>query len=81
MRLRIKSDWTYNQIIRHVKQLKRQYNLIALSFSIYEIKDKIEFIRDTRDTIYALNLMEWQKDRIWTYMNDYCEFDCFTNPR
>lgn len=70
-KLYIDPNWTFNQAVNHLKELKDEYQGILSSFSMFERKEWAEFIRTTRDSFYALNLLEWQIDRMWNYMNGF----------
>lgn len=65
----INPAWNYNQIIANIRTLKVSYQEILTSFSY--VRDENNFIRTTRNSLYAMNLEEFQKDRIWEYMNGY----------
>lgn len=62
-------SWTYKTASLHLKALKSHYDSVLASFSLTEAKEWASFIRSTRDQFYALNLLEWQKDNLWNYMN------------
>lgn len=67
-------NWTYKESIKHIKSLKDEYQRILSSFSMWQIKEWADFISSTRDKFYSLNLMEWQIDNLWKYMNNYIPF-------
>ena len=59
--------WDYKEAIKNLRTLKIQYDEFLMSF--FTIKEKNKFIKETRDSIYSLLIEEFQKDRIWEYMN------------
>ena len=65
----VDKSWTYREAVYHLKALRLQYEEVLASFSIWQIKEKRDFIVETRDKFYALDILEWQKDRMWNYMN------------
>ena len=65
----IDSSLTYKELVKELKTFKIQYEGVLASFS--NIKKKNEYIRISRDNIYALKFTESQKDLIWTYLNGY----------
>lgn len=65
----VDKNWTFRETVYHLKALRLQYEKILASFSIWDIKHKSDFILLTRNKFYALNILEWQKDRMWNYMN------------
>ena len=65
----INPTWNYNQIVANIKTLRLQYEEVLASFSY--IRDRNNFIKQTRDNLYTINLEEFEKDRIWEYMNGY----------
>lgn len=73
----INPTWNYNQIVANIRTLRLQYEEVLASFSY--IRDENNFIKQTRDNLYSMNLEEFEKDRIWEYMNGYLSsFDTFT---
>lgn len=74
--MNINPSWTYKDIIKNLRTLRLQYEELITSF-LY-LHDQINFIRETRDTIYALPIEEFEKDRVWEYMNgDISPIDAF----
>lgn len=71
----INPNLNYYQIIANIWTLTLEYNECLASFS--NLRKKNEFIRETRDTIYALDLHEFEKDHIWELMNGYYFEDYF----
>ena len=69
MVLFIDPSWTYKQAVANLKALKLEYDRVLASFSSFEIKERTRFIYSTRNKFYALQCLEWQKDRMWNYMN------------
>ncbi len=71
VKLFIDPSWTYNETVKYIKLLKDEYQEILSSFSMWERREWADFICDTRDSFYSLNLMEWQIEFLWKYMNGY----------
>lgn len=69
--LKINPNWTFKDIVNEIKALKLEYEGVLASFSCYEIKDKIKFKRNLRNSFYALGFDEWKKDKLWNYMNGF----------
>lgn len=65
------SDLTFKQLIFKAEAIKSNYKRVLSLFSCgFEIKNKVRYIKQTKQTIYSLNIYEWQCDRLWEYMND-----------
>lgn len=75
MEIKIDSSASFKEMILYVKTLKPQFEGILASFSYFEQPDKVKFIKDLRDKIYALNFEEWKKDRLWDYINDFLPYE------
>ena len=69
----VNPNWTFEEAVKNIMALKSQYKEILASFSYYELKDKVIFKRNTRNSFYSMNLKEWEIDKLWEYMND-CEY-------
>lgn len=63
------TSWTFKEAVKNIRALRLKYDEVLASFSIFEQKEKVEFIRSTRDLFYSLKLKEWEKDKLWCYMN------------
>ena len=61
--------WNFTDMMKKIPTLKQEYIRILASFSIYEGKEKRNYIHETRSKIYSLNLLEKQKDKLWEFMN------------
>ena len=71
----ISPNWTYKETIKYIKLIKDEYQEILSSFSMWEAKEWADFIYSTRTKFYTLNLMEWQIEFLWKYMNGYLSFE------
>lgn len=69
--LNINQNWTFKEVVDNLKSLKADYEGILATFSEFKISDKVAFLKNTRDKFYSLNLQEWEKDKIWNYMNGF----------
>lgn len=67
--MQINPSWTFREAVSNLKTLRDEYNNLLASFSPFEVHEKTAFIRSTRDQFYTLNIMDWQIDRMWNYMN------------
>ena len=65
--MNINPTWNFRQISRKLRTLKHEYNRVLASFSI--VREENAFILATRNAIYSMNLDEFQKDRVWEYIN------------
>lgn len=65
----INPSWNYKEIVANIKTLRLQYQEALTSFNY--IQDENNFIRETRNNLYILHIEEFQKDRIWEYINGY----------
>lgn len=59
--------WDYKEMIKNLKTLRLHYEEVLTSFSY--IKDENDYIKTSRNNLYSTNLQEFQKDRIWEYIN------------
>lgn len=63
-------SWDFKNIVEHIEEVKLEYNRVLASFSIFECSTKKDYIVSIRKEIYNLDIFEWQKDRLWEYLND-----------
>ena len=64
----INPGWNYKELVANIRTLKLSYLDRLTSF--FYVLQEIQFIKATRDNLYSLHIEEFQKDRIWEYMND-----------
>lgn len=67
--LNIDTNWNFEQAVNNLKALREQYEGILSSFLYFQLHEKVEFKRRTRDAFYSLNCQEWQMNKLWEYMN------------
>lgn len=75
MEIYISPTWTFANVVENIKMIKLQFEEVLSSFSVYELKKEIKFRKELRDSIYALNMPEWKKDKLWEYINDFEIFE------
>lgn len=66
----VNPNWTYREAVEHIRALKDEYQGILSSFSLFQRKLWADFIVSTRSKFYQLNLIEWQIENLWNYMNN-----------
>lgn len=71
MELEMKKDCSYHEFIKDIRRLKRQYDMALLSFSVFEYHEKVVFMKQCKELVYALDYPEYLRDRIWNYLNGY----------
>lgn len=63
--IEINENESYNVLLLRSLILHKKYEEISSTFSYLEKKQKIAFQRGVKNQVYALKLLEWQKDVIW----------------
>lgn len=66
----IKPSWTFKEIVENIEVIKTQVREIIASFSYFERKQTIVFMKKLRDSIYSLDFETWRCDRIVEYIYD-----------
>ena len=69
MRLDINQNWTFNEFVCNIKALRTSYERFLTLFNCFHLKEKAEFIRQTRNEFYSLNMEDWKREKLWNYMN------------
>lgn len=69
--IKINENWTFEDAVKNVKALKSHYDEVLASFSYFEIKTKVEFMRKFKKEFYSLKMKEWRVDKLWDYINGY----------
>lgn len=60
----INPEWTFKEVVENIEVVKSQTEGIIASFSSFEIKKQLQFQRELRNQIYALNFELWKRERI-----------------
>lgn len=71
MGLKINPDWSFKEVVDNAWTLRDEYDRLLVSFSYFDLHEKVVFMKQTRDAIYSLNFEYWKKDKIWSYLNHY----------
>lgn len=75
MNVYVNPNWTFRELVKNAKSLKREYvfclGFFSYDYTFEELKVKNRIIKETKVKIYSLNMEEWKKDRVWEYMNGY----------
>ena len=69
--LYINPDWTFKETLDHLEAIRSQFEEILSSFSYFQLHEKVEFVRNLRNSFYELKFEEWKIDKIWNYMNGF----------
>lgn len=64
MKIYIDPNSTFKDIVDNIEEIKSQVGDIIASFSSFEIKQQLEFKRNLRKQIYALNFELWKREKI-----------------
>lgn len=65
----INPSWSFKDIFCNLRTLTLQYEECLASFVI--LRERNDFIRRTRNSLYALKFDNFKKDKIWEFMNGY----------
>ena len=60
----INPDSTFKEIVDNIEVIKSHVRDTIASFSSFEIKKQLQFQRELRNQIYALNFELWKRERI-----------------
>ena len=71
----VDKTWNYKESLYFIGDVKRHYESIMLSFSVYggNFKPRDD-IRKLKNEIYALEFETWKKDKLWEYITGDIEY-------
>lgn len=75
MELKIDQTLNFKNLVIQAKALKTEYEDTLRLFNCFYLKERVNFIRTLRDSIYSLNFEEWKKDRVWDYLNGFMPYE------
>ena len=64
MEIYIDPDSTFKEIVDNIEAIKSHVRETIASFSSFDIKKQLQFQRELRNQIYALNFELWKRERI-----------------
>lgn len=73
--ININSDWKFKDILQNIEAIKTQVHGVIASFSYFESRKKLEFMRYIKQSIYSLKIQEGRKNRILEYIYDDIDFE------
>lgn len=68
MNLNIDPNWSFEQIVEHLDQIKDDVWKVLNSYTYFQIQQKNNFQKSLRNQICSLNLKEWQTERIYEFI-------------
>ena len=71
MEIKINLDWTFGEVVENLQALKLQYEEVLASFYYFDLKKAVSKKREIKKIFYSFKLKDWQKDKIWEYMNGF----------
>lgn len=66
----VAKSWDFKTVVLKIEALKSEYKETLASFSIFELHEKVEYMRKMKNSVYNLKMNEQKKDKIWNYLND-----------
>ena len=60
----INPDSTFKEIVDNIEAIKTHVRDTIASFSSFDVKKQLQFQRELRNQIYALNFELWKRERI-----------------
>ncbi len=73
--INININWGFKELVNNIEAIKAQVLGVIASFSCFESKDKLKFMKWFKTTIYSLNFQEWKKDKIIEYIYGDVDID------
>lgn len=75
----INQNWTFKEVVENIEEIKTHARGIITSFSYFERKQAIIFMKQLRDSIYSLNFEVWRCDRIVEFIYDDIDLETLKN--
>ena len=66
----INQNWTFKEVVENIEEIKTHARGIITSFSYFERKQAIVFMKQLRDSIYSLHFETWRCDRLVEFIYD-----------
>ena len=66
----INQNWSFKEVVENIEEIKTHAMGIITSFSYFERKQAIVFMKQLRDSIYSLNFETWRCDRLVEFIYD-----------
>ena len=75
----INPNWTFKEVVENIEVIKSCARDVIASFSYFERKQAIVFMKQLRDSIYSLNFEVWRCDRIVEFIYDDIDLETLKN--
>ena len=66
----IYQNWSFKEVVENIEVIKSCTRDIIASFSYFERKQAIVFMKQLRDSIYSLHFETWRCDRLVEFIYD-----------
>lgn len=66
--MRIDENWTYKELVGHIKEIREKYDHICASFKYFETHERVLFKTEIKRRIYAYPFAECRRNNLWAYM-------------
>lgn len=67
--MELNENWTYGEVMKHIKQVRKEYILMCQSFDYYHIHDRVQYRTRIKKIVYSYPFNEARKNYIWSRLN------------
>ena len=67
--MELNENWTYKEIMRNIREVRKSYILMCQSFDYYHIHDRVEYRRKVKNIVYSYPFNEARRNYIWYRLN------------
>lgn len=75
----INQNWSFKEVVENIEVIKSCTRDIIASFSYFERKQAIVFMKQLRDSIYSLHFETWRCDRLVEFIYDDIDLETLKN--
>lgn len=67
--MELNEAWNYKEVIKNIKDVRKEYILMCQSFDYYHIHERVEYRRRVKNIVYGYPFSEARRNYIWYRLN------------
>ena len=67
--MQLERNWTYREVMRNMKQVRKEYLLICSTFDYEHLHNRVEYRRSIKKIVYSYPFSEKNRNIIWHSLN------------
>ena len=67
--MKLNPNWTYREVMKNIREVRKEYILICKSFDYYHLHDKVLYRTEMKRIVYSYPFSEKKQNTIWNSLH------------